>query len=132
MQVREFAEDLRFLSDHKIRTLSQLGKAVTVLLDEQSGLRQSRETLRGELALAETPEQMLELQKQIAETHDRLRDLKDDLKACERIYQRSRTIRGNQKAMIQTEYTDTEKGLIEDGSRSRSGRDPSTDRYAGR
>ena len=132
MQVREFAEDLRFLSDHKIRTLSQLGKAVTVLLDEQSGLRQSRETLRGELALAETPEQMLELQKQIAETHDRLRDLKDDLKACERIYQRSRTIRDNQKAMIQTEYTDTEKGLIEDGSRSRSGRDPSTDRYAGR
>lgn len=129
-QVREFAADLRFLSDHRIQTLSQLGAAVSGLLDEQSGLRSRREALRGELAEAETPEQMMECQKEIANTQARLRELKSDMKACERIYQRSRTIRDNQKEIIRTEST--EKGMIEDGSRSRSGEYPLTNRYAGR
>lgn len=131
-QVREFAADLRLLSQHGIRTLSELGALVSALLDEQSVLRRGREALRVELAKAETPEQMMELQKKIADTQSRLRDLRDNLKACERIYERSRTIRDNQKAIIQTESTDTEKGLMEDGSRSRSGGDPLADRYAGR
>lgn len=123
-QIRDFAADLRFLSDHKIQTLSQLGEAVSVLLDEQSTLRSTREALRGELLRVETPEQMMKLQQKIAHTQDRLHDLKSDLKACERIYQRSRTIRENEKEMIQTE-----KGLMEDGGRSRSDRYPDKGTY---
>ena len=114
-QVLDFAADLRLLSEHKIQTMEELAVFAQKIRQLQKGLHKQRSALRSQLGRADTPEAMTELYRQIEDISGKLRKLSTDMKTCNRISQRSQTIRANEIEILQTE-----KGEILDGSRSRS------------
>lgn len=114
-QTLEFAADLRLLSEHKISTMEELVGFAQNIRQLQKNLRKQRSTLRSQLEQADTPEAMAEMYRQIEEITEKLRKLNTDMKTCNRISQRSQSIRINEIEILQTE-----KGEISNGSRSRS------------
>ena len=91
--LRDFVSDLQLLSDYKIDELPQLIEVYEQLQKEKKSLCSTRLTLRNELEISDSTEELINLHEKITGINTQIQSVTSRIKACERIYQRSTEVK---------------------------------------
>ena len=88
LKAKNFAAELRLLTDRNINTRADLLQVYDDLTQELRSLYTERATLRSSLAACKTPQDEMRIASQIRKINERAKPLQADKAACERIYAR--------------------------------------------
>ena len=99
--LRDFVSDLQLLSDYKIDELPQLIEVYELLQKEKKSLCSTRLTLRNELEISDSTEELINLHEKITGINTQIQSVTSRIKACERIYQRSTEVKKTNRQINQ-------------------------------
>lgn len=96
-KLKEFAEDLRLISDYKLDNTLQLSAFYYSLDTELKSLYPQRDDLRAVLTQAEDPKAVLSVRTQITDINNQITAIKKKMNSCERIFARSDKVKTTNK-----------------------------------
>lgn len=118
--LKEFSDDIALLSKYKIDNVAQLTNLYLALNKKQQVLFSVIQDLRIELRACEKSDVLKTLNEKIENNNNLLKEIKKEVKACERVYERSKRIYETNKQIsyadmkldAHTSHSRTEKDVI--------------------
>lgn len=124
-QLNNFIDDWRLLHENRIDKVFQLAEFNLALSELKQDLCEQRTVLRAKLQTT-NPAELEPLHTQITNLNSEIQKVKKQMATCNRIYEHTKTVNG-----ITKEFKEIQKGMIDNGGRSRSDRHCGKDDTAG-
>lgn len=105
----DFAADLMLLSKYSIDDVSQLADVYLFLKENRSALLDKRQDLRIKLSACSSPQELAEINKEIGNITKITENQRKELRACERIYERSKKVQKSNKQLSYEEVKSISK-----------------------
>lgn len=101
-RANELSADIKLIFDYKIDNTLQLSELYYSFESQVSQLTSRWGELRLNIALTDNPEEIIAIREDIATTESEIRTLRNNMRSCQRIYDRSSQVKGSLRALRQT------------------------------